>query len=192
MRLLFVGRLSPRKGPDVAVGALRELLARGIDARLTLAGSVFEGYEWFEEELRAQVHASGLEDRVDFVGFHADVWPLLREADVALVPSVLDESFGNSAVEAVLAARPVVVSDLRGLREAVAGFAAARVADPGDPGRWADAVEELVAAWPAARSAAVEDASRARVRHGSSRFASRLVEVVGLQRPVGRTRAVAR
>ena len=96
------------RGPRWRSAALRELLARGIDARLTLAGSVFEGYEWFEAELRAPIRTAGLADRVELLGFRADVWPPLRAADVALVPSVLDESFGNTAVEAVLAARPVV------------------------------------------------------------------------------------
>jgi glycosyltransferase involved in cell wall biosynthesis len=191
VRLLFVGRLSPRKGPDVAVRALRELRDRGVDARLTVAGSAFDGYEWFEQELRAEVADSGLTDRVDFVGFRADVWPLLSEADVALVPSTLDESFGNAAVEAVLAARPVVVSDLPGLREAVAGFAAVRVAHPGAPGGLADAVAELIADWPAVRAAATDDASRAHARHGTGGFAAALAGAVGLPRPTG-SRAVPR
>ncbi|SDN45372.1 glycosyltransferase [Geodermatophilus sp. DSM 45219] len=176
VRLLFVGRLSPRKGPDVAIRALRVLLDRGVDARLTVAGSVFEGYEWFADELWAEVTASGLADRVELLGFRDDVWPLLRGADVVLVPSTLDESFGNAAVEAVLAARPVVVSDLPGLREAVDGFAAARVAEPGRPERWADAVAGLVADWPGARSAALDDAARARERHAVHRFAAGLLE----------------
>src|SRR3712207_6996849 len=33
LRLLFVGRLSPRKGPQVAVAALQELLGRGVEDR---------------------------------------------------------------------------------------------------------------------------------------------------------------
>jgi GT2 family glycosyltransferase len=191
VRLLVVGRLSPRKGPDVAVGALRELLARGVDARLALAGSVFEGYEWFERQLRAEVTAAGLADRVEFLGFRADVWPLLDRADVALVPSVLEESFGNAAVEAVLAARPVVVSDLTGLREAVSGFGAARVAEAGNPERWADAVQDLVAAWPEVREVAVADAARARDRHGADRFGDGVVAALGV-RAGERARAAAR
>lgn len=179
VHLLFVGRLSPRKGPDVAVATLRELVDRGIDARLTVAGSTYTGYEWFEAELRAGIAAAGLDDRVDLVGFHADVWPLLDEADVVLVPSVLDESFGNSAVEAVLAGRPVVVSDLPGLREATAGYAGAFVAEPGRAAAWADAVEAIAADWAAVRAAAVRDAFTARERHGAGRFTDLLLDSVG-------------
>jgi GT2 family glycosyltransferase/glycosyltransferase involved in cell wall biosynthesis len=176
--LLYVGRLSPRKGPDVAVAALAELAARGVDARLSLVGSVFAGYEWFEDELRATAATAGLADRVDFLGFRADVGPALRDADVVLVPSVLDESFGNTAVEAVLAARPVVVNDLGGLREAVAGYGAVVVVAPGRPELWADAVERLAADWERVRSTAVADAAEARHRQAPDAYHARLAGAV--------------
>ena len=170
VRLLFVGRLSPRKGPQVAVGALAELLRRGTDAHLTLAGSVFPGYEWFEEELRRQVADAGLCGRVAFLGFVPDVAEVLAGADVVLVPSVLDEPFGNTAVEAVLAARPVVVSAAGGLPEAVAGCASAQVAPPGDVPAWADAVQRAVSDWPATAARAVADAGAARQRFSPARY----------------------
>jgi glycosyltransferase involved in cell wall biosynthesis len=178
VRLLYVGRLSPRKGPQVAVAALRELVQRGVDARLTLLGSVFEGYEWFEAELRATVAAGGLDDRVEFAGFRTDVWPHLAEADVVLVPSVGDESYGNTAVEALLAARPLVVSDHSGLREVTTGYAGARAVDPARPADWADAIETLVGDWATARAVAVDDAREARRRHAPSRYRDELVAQV--------------
>jgi GT2 family glycosyltransferase/glycosyltransferase involved in cell wall biosynthesis len=174
--LLYVGRLSPRKGPDVAVAALRELLARGVDARLTLIGSVYPGYEWFEERLRAS--AAELDGRVHLDGFRADVGPSLAAADVVLVPSVLDESFGNVAVESVLGARPSVVSDLSGLREAVDGCAAAQVVEAARPELWADAVERVVDDWPRFRAAAVRDAGTVRDRHAPARYRQRIARLL--------------
>ena len=170
LRLLFIGRLSPRKGPQVAVAVLAELVRRGVDARLSVVGSVFEGYEWFEAELRASVASLGLADRVEFRGFRADIWPEVADSDVVLVPSVSEESFGNTAVEAMLAARPLVVSDTSGLREAAAGYASAQAVDPGEPLEWADAVERVVADWPAFRRAAGEDAALARERHSAATY----------------------
>jgi glycosyltransferase involved in cell wall biosynthesis len=178
LRLLFVGRLSPRKGPDVAVAVLRQLLDRGLDARLSVVGSVFDGYEWFETELRAAVAAGGLDDRVDFLGFQTAVWAHLDNADVVLVPSVLEESFGNAAVEAVLAARPVVVSDTSGLREAVAGYESAQSVVPGRPDLWADAVQRVAASWAWFGQAASRDAVVARERHAAARYRAELVDVV--------------
>ena len=190
VRLVFVGRLSPRKGPDVAVEALRELVRRGVDARLTLVGSVFEGYEWFAEELREAADADATAGRVTFLGFQADVWTSLADADVVLVPSVLHESFGNAAVEGVLAARPTLVSDLGGLREAVAGYTTVDVVPPGEPALWADAVERVVADWARLRAEVQGAAASARHRHGSAGYRAQLAAAVGLPvhhavRPVG-------
>jgi glycosyltransferase involved in cell wall biosynthesis len=201
LRLLFVGRLSPRKGPQVAVATLQELLARGVDARLQLLGSVFEGYEWFEAELRQTVDAARLGDRVDFLGFRPDVWPRLTAADVVLVPSVGDESFGNTAVEAVLAARPLVVSDASGLREAAAGYRSAQPVAVGRAADWADAVQRVTAGWATFRGLAWDDAAEARRRHAPRLHQERLVEAVagiargtaGLDaRPVRREEAAGR
>ena len=189
VRLLFVGRLNPRKGPQVAVAALRELTDRGVDARLALLGSVFAGYEWFEAELRATVTAAGLDDRVDFLGFRPDIWPAVADADVVLVPSVLDESFGNTAVEAVLAARPLVVSATSGLQEAAAGYDSAQAVDPRQPARWADAVQRVVAEWPLFRERALLDAGEARRRHDPAGYQAALAAVV--RGGTGAGRAVA-
>lgn len=178
LRLLYVGRLSPRKGPQVAVATVRELVDRGVDARLSVVGSVFTGYEWFEAELRSTVTALGLDDRIDFHGYQADVRPHLSRADVVLVPSVGDESFGNTAVEAVLAARPLVVSDHSGLREATSGFSAVQAVDPARPAEWADAIERVASSWAVFRDAAVDDAVEARRRHAPARYRQQVLEQV--------------
>lgn len=89
LRVLYVGRLSPRKGPDLVIEAAARLQEDGIEVRVALLGAVFPGYEWFERELRAQADASGVP--VDFLGFDPDVWPALAAADVLVVPSRGDE-----------------------------------------------------------------------------------------------------
>ncbi|GAA4752555.1 hypothetical protein GCM10023328_39700 [Modestobacter marinus] len=178
VQLAFVGRLSPRKGPQVAVAVLAELVSRGVDARLQLLGAVFPGYEWFEQQLRDQVAGARLTDRVELTGFVPDVWDALARADVVLVPSVLAEPFGNTAVEAVLAARPVVVSACGGLQEAVAGRASAQAVPPEDVVAWADAVERVVARWPDVTADALTDAEEARLRHAPDRYRARVAQLV--------------
>ncbi len=175
LRMLFVGRLSARKGPQVAIEALAVLRRTGVDAELLLLGAVFPGYEWFEQELRAQVERLELDDRVRFLGFNPEIWDNLAEADVVLVPSTVDEPFGNTAVEAMLARRPLVVSRTSGLCEAAAGYRSVRFVTPGDPASIAEAVRNLLENWPTVRDQGAEDRALAMVRHDPRAYRSRLV-----------------
>jgi glycosyltransferase involved in cell wall biosynthesis len=189
VRMLYVGRLSPRKGPQVVLEALAELTEQGVPARLELLGSVFAGYEWFADELHEFVDRHGLGDRVRFLGFRPSVWPVLAEADIALIPSTLDEPFGNTAVEAALAARPVVVSDTSGLREASDGLGAAVLVSPGDPAALAAAVRQLVGDWPAARAHALADAATTADRYAPARYQTEIADAVAGLLPAGSARA---
>lgn len=179
LRVLYVGRLSPRKGVDVALEAVGMLLQRGVSVRLDLAGAVFTGYEWFETRLRDRVRELGAQDAVAFRGFTRDVWSCLDRTDVVVVPSRLDEPFGNTAVEAGLAARPLVVSDTSGLREAAAGLESAVFVRPDDAVALADAIVRVRDAWPRYRTGAVRDAEVLRRRHAVEGYRSAVAEVLG-------------
>ncbi|WP_163511505.1 glycosyltransferase family 4 protein [Fodinicola acaciae] len=145
VRLGYVGRLSHRKGTDVAIDAVALLAERGIPARLDIIGSVFPGNEAFEAELRAR--ARDLD--VTFGGFSNDVWSAYERADIVLVPSRL-EPFGLVAVEAQLAGRPVLSSDAEGLVEAVAAGETGVAVPAGNAAALADAVVRLLKDWPRA------------------------------------------
>jgi glycosyltransferase involved in cell wall biosynthesis len=170
LRILYVGRLSHRKGVDVAIDALLRLRSDGVPATLSVVGAVFPGYEDYEAGLRRQVQAHGAEDHVTFHGFQNIVWPFLAESDVVVVPSRLDEPFGNTAVEAVLASRPVIVSNTSGLREAAAGYRSAQFVEPGDAGELADALARVAGQWHHYHSSARLDAAEAGRRHSPERY----------------------
>ena len=179
VRLVFVGRLSPRKGVDVAVLAAAELYRRGVDARLEVVGDVFPGYEWYRDELIELIRRERVQDRVTLTGFASDVWPHLRAADIVLVPSRAEESFGNSVVEAALSARPVVVSDHTGLREAAASLRAAVRVENDDPTAVAEAVQGLLTAWAQTREDALDDADVASREYAPARYRAAVCEVLG-------------
>ncbi|OAN43241.1 glycosyltransferase [Microbacterium sp. H83] len=170
IRLGYVGRLSPRKAPDAVIAAVALLRDRGREARLEIVGDVFRGYEWYASELEERIQTEGLGDAVTMHGYDADVWPHLAACDVMVVPSRTDESFGNTAVEAVLAERAVVASDISGLREAVSDYPTSRVVAPGDPVAIADAVEELAGRWDDVVRHAASSAATASDRHSVARY----------------------
>ncbi len=146
IRLLLVGRLSPRKGSDIAVDALAILREQGVPARLGLAGTAFEGYEWYVQQLEEQVARLGLTEHVDFLGFTSPVWAIHAQADIVLMPSRA-EPFGNAAVEAMLAGRPVVANAVQGLTEIITSGKTGRLVPTDNPRALAQAITELVDDW---------------------------------------------
>ena len=119
--LLFVGRIQPLKGLDMAVETLAELRRSNRDARLVVVGGA-SGTEG-EAELRrieASAQAHGLRDRITLVAPqpHHLLSTYYRAADVCLVPS-RSESFGLVALEAAACGVPVVAADVGGLRTLV-------------------------------------------------------------------------
>lgn len=148
-RLILLGRISPRKGTDVAVAAVAQLVRLGCDVTLDLVGGVFPGYEWFERDVRAQIAAAGLADRVRWCGETPDQWGAFQAADIALVPSRV-EPFGNTAVEAMLAERPVVASATQGLVEIVDPRRTGELVPPGDSTALAGRIWSLMDDWPRA------------------------------------------
>jgi D-inositol-3-phosphate glycosyltransferase len=116
--LLFVGRIQPLKGADVAVRTLALLVKAGIsDARLAIIGGPSGPHG--ESEVAALRRLSfdlGLEERVVFVPPqpHELLSTYYRAADVCLVPS-RSESFGLVALEAAACGTPVVASAVGGL-----------------------------------------------------------------------------
>jgi glycosyltransferase involved in cell wall biosynthesis len=182
-RLVLIGRLSPRKGSDLAVDAVAALRRRGREVTLDLAGSVFPGYEWYERELRERVRRHGLDGAVRFLGFVPSVWDAYRRADIALVPSRI-EPFGNAAVEGQLSGRPVVVTRTQGLVEIVEDGNTGVVVRPDDPEALADGIVSLVDDWPRARELAAAGRAAAMRRFAPARYRMEIAAAVAdLVRP---------
>lgn len=142
LRVGLVGRLSPRKGTDVALDAVGLLREAGLDVHLDLYGTVFPGYEWYEQELRDRADRPDLVGAVTFHGYVNPVWDALTDADAMVVPS-RSEPFGNVAVEAMLAGRPVVASNVQGLAEIVRDDETGLLVEPGDAAALAGALRRL-------------------------------------------------
>jgi D-inositol-3-phosphate glycosyltransferase len=154
--LLFVGRIQPLKGLDVAIGALAQL--RREDAELVVVGGP-SGADGPAELGRVLGLADrlGVRDRIRFVPpqAHHLLSTYYRAADVVLVPS-RSESFGLVALEAAACGRPVVAAAVGGLRTIVRDGDTGFLVEGRDPAEYAARVDELLAdpALAAAMSAA--------------------------------------
>ena len=119
--LLFVGRIQPLKGADIAAETLVELSASHPDARLLVVGgaSGVNGHRQLRK-LHEIEQAGGIGGRIRLVAAqpHHLLSTYYRAADVCLVPS-RSESFGLVALEAAACGLPVVAADVGGLRTLV-------------------------------------------------------------------------
>ncbi|HTZ09125.1 MAG TPA: glycosyltransferase [Acidimicrobiales bacterium] len=139
--LLFVGRIQPLKGADVAVRALAELHEHP-DAHLVVIGG--PSGPRGEEHLHAihgLVEALGLGDRVRFEPPqpHELLSTYYRAADVCVVPS-RSESFGLVALEAAACGTPVVAAAVGGLTTLVDDGRTGFVVEPSTPEAFARAL----------------------------------------------------
>jgi glycosyltransferase involved in cell wall biosynthesis len=121
VHLLFVGRLTERKGTEFAIRALKLLLERGVKAELTVVG---DGPLRFE--LDALCDELKLGTAVHFLGMlpPRDVIARMRDADVFLMPAITDakgeqEGFGMVIVEAMFSGLPVVASASGGITDII-------------------------------------------------------------------------
>lgn len=177
----LIGRISPRKGTDVAISALRLVRAKGFDVTLTICGAVFPGYEWYESQLRSFVREHDLEDSVVFSGYVNPTRPVLIDSDIVLVPSRL-EPFGNTAVEAQLAGRPLIASKVQGLMEIVHHGRNGLQAAPGDEHDLARKIIQLIESPVIAEELASAGWESANARFGVARYHEEiLMEIMRLE-----------
>jgi glycosyltransferase involved in cell wall biosynthesis len=137
---------------------------------------VFPGYEWFEDRITALIELGGLGDSVRLNGFHREIWDAYRQADIAIVPSLV-EPFGNTSVEAQLAGVPVIVTDAQGLPETVDAGRFGTVVPAGDPGALAAAIRSLAENWSATRERAELAQRDAVVRFAVKRYRREIAEL---------------
>lgn len=160
--LLFVGRIQPLKGVDVAIRALAEL--ERDDAKLWIVGGASgAGGSTEVDRVRQLIASLGLTERVRFIPPqpHHLLSTYYRAADVCLVPS-RSESFGLVALEAAACGTPVVASAVGGLLTLVEHARTGYLVDSRDPAQYAALVDSILADPVLARRLSVSAAARAR------------------------------
>lgn len=138
--ILFMGRLVYEKGIQHLIAAMPKILNGYHDAKLVICGK-----GGMIDELKAQVNAMGIAEKVYFAGYlnGKDVQKMYKAADIAVFPSTY-EPFGIVALEAMLSENPIVVSDIGGLNEIVQHRENGMKSYTGNANSIADSILELL------------------------------------------------
>lgn len=116
LRVGFIGTLGPHKGCDLLIKAFKRLPG-GLEATLTIHGNL-QRFASFVAGLRSLARDDA---RIRFSGTFApgEIWRVLSETDVLVVPSRWYENTPLVVYSAFAAGCPVVATDLGGLSEVV-------------------------------------------------------------------------
>jgi len=137
----YAGRMIAIKGVATLVAAFQMLRARGIDARLVLAGAPDpENPSAIDETTLARWRAL---PAIAMPGHVDDIARVLQSAHVAVLASLGGEGLPKSLLEAAAMGRPIVATDVPGARAIARQGENALLVPPGDETALADALETM-------------------------------------------------
>lgn len=141
--ILLSGRIAPRKNQVFMVEVFQKLHSQ-FDIELILAGSVHSSSLEYFDLLSQSIADSNLKNITIMTGVgHDEMSGLYREADIVVQPST-EEGLGLAVLEAMSSGKPVVVSDIKGLREVVTSVRVGVRLPPGDVDAWSESIAYLI------------------------------------------------
>lgn len=136
-RILYVGSIDPGRGVRVLVRAMAAI-AREVDARLTIAGSMAPK---FEQPLRDGIRELGLQDKIEILApiDHDQLPALYATATVCVVPAAADLTpnptvvYPTKLLEYMACRRAIVAPRRETVAQVVENNREALLFEPGDP-----------------------------------------------------------
>lgn len=134
----IASRLDPQKGQDTALQAMAILKKKNIPLQLVIVGENTLNEMNYLEVLKKTTQELGLEDRVHFTGYRADMENIMASLDALVMPSHC-ETFGRVLIEAMASKTPVIATRAGGVPDIIDSDSLGLLVSPQNP-------EELAAA----------------------------------------------
>ena len=131
------GRLTAIKGQEILILAASELIRRGEEIFLLLLG---EGE--LRKELEQLTIDLGIAENVCFLGWRSDVARVMSACDIFCLPS-RNEGMGKVLVEAMELGKPIVASDIGGIKNLVRHGENGLLVPVGDVAAWTETIGSL-------------------------------------------------
>lgn len=108
--IISIGRISPSKGYEYLIKAMRRLVRFNPYIELRIVGTPDSSKLKYFNSLKTLVKSYALDYNVKFIPFCHDIENIYKEARVLVAPSVIEESFGRVIIEAFASGVPVIAA----------------------------------------------------------------------------------
>lgn len=169
----LLGRVSPTKGQDIFVSAIRQLVERYPKVRFRIVGAPLFGQEEWAAKVQRDGESLGLP--LEWVGHVSNPKAEIDQATVVVHASPVPEPFGQVVLEACVRGAPVIATSAGGVPEIVGEDAL--LVPPGDAGALAEAISECLVDPIAARDRAIRAYESAILKFPIHRTASAMMQV---------------
>lgn len=139
INILYVGRLVYTKGAHILIGAVKRLNDKGYSVELNLLGDGVQRTEYEEQAERLEI-----KEKIHFRGYQLDKESFYQEAHIFCCPSVWQEAFGISLVEAMQRGLICVASNVGGIAEIITDEENGYLTEAGNEQRLADTLEKVI------------------------------------------------
>jgi len=172
--ILVVARIEELKGQHLLIKACGRLKHKYPHLRILFAGKIND-----QSYLRRCIQFAedeGIKEKVRFLGQVKDVRGLLRLSDICVLPSTRSEAFPRTILEAMATAKPVIATDVGGVREAIENSACGFIVPPESSSALARKIALLVEKDDLRRQIGSEARKRALERFGIQANVARTVQ----------------
>lgn len=137
IRIVTAGRVSPEKGPDIAIEACRILVEKGYDIKWHIVGQVDD------KNMPSLARSNGVSERLVFEGLQTNPYKFIYNSDIYVQPSRY-EGKSMAIEEAKLLGVPIVTSAFTTASAQIKQNENGLIADAISPQAVADKIEELI------------------------------------------------
>ena len=137
----IIGNLENRKGHDVLINSLPKIIKKFPLIKLYIIGSTSNINK---KNLDILIENLKINDNVEWIPYQNNIENIYRGLKIVVMPSKNYESFGRIAVEAMAFKKPIVASNVGGLKEIISNKHDGFLFDNGDSNKLADIILEIL------------------------------------------------
>lgn len=141
--ILWMARVVPTKDLHILLNAAGRLKAEGMRFRILVAGNAPANLQWYHDEAVALVARHDLQSEVTFLGWIADVAPLVQSASIGVQTS-WTEGLSITLLEQMTAGLAIVATDVGDTRRAIESGVTGLLVPPGNEQALLDALRTMI------------------------------------------------